>query len=86
MLLFLLQVNSCKTRTQFTSSLPEEQHNWKHFVGQWHKHHTELDGLLQVLLGYVEAVVVDLVVEQDVLMHRAPLQQRCDHMLLELVI
>lgn len=81
-----LEVKSCKTTTQITKIVPKEQHDWKHFIGQWHKHHTELDGLLQVLLGNVEAVVVDLVVEEDVLMPRAFLQQRFGHMLLVLVI
>lgn len=57
---------------------PEEQLNRKCFIGQQLKHHTELDGLLQVLLGNVEAVEVDPVVVEDVLMHRAHLETRWD--------
>ena len=61
--------------------LPEKQHDGKRLVGWRCKHHTQLDGLLQVLLGNVEAVVVDLAAQEDELTHRALLQHRCDHML-----
>lgn len=50
--------------------LPEEQHDGKRLAGPWRQRHTDLDGLLQVLLGNVEAVVVDPVVEEDVLVCR----------------
>lgn len=62
--------------TQITKSLPEKQHDGKWFVERCRKDHTQLDGLLQMLLGNVEAVVVDLAAPEDVLMHRALLQNR----------
>lgn len=72
--------------TQATASLPEEQHDGKHFAGQRPERHAQLDGLLQMVLGDVEAVVADPAAEKDVLAHRALLQCRCDHMSLELII
>lgn len=59
---------------QVTASSPEEQHDGKRLVERRRELHTQLDGLLQVLLGNVEAVVVDLAAQEDVLMHGALLQ------------
>lgn len=56
------------------ASLPEEQHDGKHLFGWWRENHAQLNGLLQVVMGNVEAVVVDIHAEEKVLMHRAPLQ------------
>lgn len=60
-----------KTTTQVTTGLPEEQHDGKRLVERWRERHTQLDGLLQVLLGNVEAVVVDLAAPEDIYAHRA---------------
>lgn len=51
-------------------SLPEEQRDRKRLVRRWSEHHSQLDGLLQVLPADVEAVIVDLAAQEDVLMHR----------------
>lgn len=58
---------------QVTVILPEEEHYGKGLVGRPSEHHSELDGLLQVLLGNVDAVVVDLAASEDVFVLRAPL-------------
>lgn len=60
--------------TQVTTSLPEEQHYGKGLAGRPLELHTQLDGVLQVLLGNVEAVVVDLAALKDVLTGRALLE------------
>ena len=65
---------------------PEEQHDGKRLVGWRRKHHTQLDGLLQVLLGNVEAVIVDLAVQEDKVPHRTLLQHRSVRMLLQLLV
>lgn len=64
-------ITAFKTTTQVTTGLPEEQHDGKRLVERRRERHTQLDGLLQVLLGNVEAVVVDLAAPEDVLTHRA---------------
>lgn len=64
------------------ASLPEEQQDGK-WLAEWQgERHTQLDDLLQVLLGNVEAVVVDPAALEDVLMHRALLQNGCEHVVI----
>lgn len=70
----LLFKTSKKLLYQVTANLPEEQHYGKRLVERRCERHTQLDGLLQVLLGNVEAVVVYLAAQEDVLTHRALLQ------------
>lgn len=53
--------------TQVTTSLPEEQHYGKGLAEWLLELHTQLDDVLQVLLGNVEAVVVDLAAPKDIL-------------------
>lgn len=57
-------------------SVPEEQHDGKRLGGRSPEMHRHLDGVLQVLLGDVEAVVVGLPVLQDVLMLGGLMEER----------
>lgn len=66
----------------FPADLPEEQHDGKCPVWRAGERHRQLDGLLQVLLGDVEAVIVDTAAQEGVLLQRSLLLHRCDHMLL----
>lgn len=64
-------VTSFKSAAQVTTSLPEKQHYGKRLVERRCERHTQLDGALQVLLSYVEAMVVDLAAPENVLTFRA---------------
>lgn len=64
------------------ASLPEEQQDGKWLAELRGERHTQLDGLLQVLLGNIEAVVVDPAALEDVLMRRALLQSGCEQVVI----
>ena len=68
--------------TMAAASLPEEQQDGKWLAELRGERHTQLDGLLQVLLGNIEAVVVDPAALEDVLMRRALLQSGCEQVVI----